>query len=467
MTRGLPEIDGYTIEEQIGAGGFSKVYRATQHSLQRSVAVKVLDTNFEDERQQRTFERECRVMGQLSNHPNIVTVYDSALTARRHPCIIMELYRSTYRDRGVLDVAEVVDVGIKVADALRVVHGAEIVHRDIKPHNLFISDLGEPALGDFGISSVATERTITGSAGFSVSYAAPEVFEEAGAGASGDIYALGATLYHLASGEVPFPHTGDPSTRLRSTIHKIISSPAPLLERADAPDSLGRLLRRCMAKSVSDRPATAEALADELRRIQADLIAAGRRPAPVVPPSPASHAQPSEADLTSGTGSVTVARSGQATRLRADIEADEDERVPALRNRKVVLAAAGALALLIAGSAGVLVATGGGGDTPGQTPTPAATPTAIPSQQPPGAPSSFAVTANEDDTYELVWESPATAGEDVRFRVSLVEDASISQDFPDSPATWETDLAGAEPCFRIAAYNDVALTQGPIACASG
>ncbi len=469
MTRGLPEVEGYTIEEQIGSGGFSKVYRATQHSLQRPVAVKILDTSFEDERQQRTFERECRVMGQLSNHPNIVTVYDSALTVRRHPCIIMELYRSTYRDRGVLDIAEVVDVGIKIADALRVVHAADIVHRDIKPHNIFISDLGDPALGDFGISSVANERTITGSAGFSVNYAAPEVFEEAGAGASGDLYALGATLYHLATGDVPFPHTGDPSTKLRSTIHKIISSPAPLLARPDAPDSLGRLLRRCMAKAVADRPESAQAVADELRRIQAELIAAGHHRHPVAPPPATAPSAPLSAnEPTSGTANVTVARPDHATRLRADLDLDQDEREPTQRNRRTVLAVAAVAALLIIVSAGMFVATGGGGDDPEPTPTRAPTATAIPSRTAPNAPQAFAVADNGDGTYELSWESEDEGDAEVQFRVSLIAEPSVTDDFQDSPGTWTKELDGAVPCFAVQAFNDVALQTSRVqACAEG
>ena len=206
--RPLPTIDGFTVEELIDTGGFSRVFRATQHGLDRPVAVKVLNSTLQDERQQRVFERECKVMGRLSNHPNIVTVYAPAFTDDMKPCIVMELYRGTFRNQGVLDVKQVVDVGAKLADALDAIHEEGIVHRDIKPHNVFVSDRGEPAIGDFGISSIDTERTVTGAAAFSVNYAPPEVFEEGGAEAPGDVYALGATLYQLATGEVPFPHTG-------------------------------------------------------------------------------------------------------------------------------------------------------------------------------------------------------------------------------------------------------------------
>ena len=208
-------------------------------------------------------------MGKLSDHQNIVTVFASASPSDRHPCIVMELCEGTYRDGERLEIVEVVDVGAKVADALQAIHDAQVVHRDIKPHNIFVTKHGEPAIGDFGISSIENERTIPGGAGFSVDYAAPEVFEQGGAGVAGDIYSLGATLYHLASGEVPFPHTGKPEEYLGGD---------------DPQASSPRHLRRCTAATLrrnstaccdgawrNDRRTgrrRAAVVADELRELQ-------------------------------------------------------------------------------------------------------------------------------------------------------------------------------------------------------
>ena len=89
-------IDGFEMGERIGSGGFSVVYRARQQSMNREVAIKVLNTGFATDAERRTFERECHALGRLSHHPNIVTVFDDAITDDGRPCIVMELYSSTY-----------------------------------------------------------------------------------------------------------------------------------------------------------------------------------------------------------------------------------------------------------------------------------------------------------------------------------------------------------------------------------
>ena len=168
--------------ERIGSGGFSVVYRARQQSMNREVAIKVLNTGFATDAERRTFERECHALGQLSHHPNIVTVFDDAITDDGRPCIVMELYSSTYRERveeiGPLPIDEVLAVGVRICGALQTAHDAGVLHRDIKPHNIFLSAYGEPALGDFGISTIDDERSHSGASGVSVAYAAPEMLED-------------------------------------------------------------------------------------------------------------------------------------------------------------------------------------------------------------------------------------------------------------------------------------------------
>ena len=156
-------IDGFEMGERIGSGGFSVVYRARQQSMNREVAIKVLNTGFATDAERRTFERECHALGRLSHHPNIVTVFDDAFTDDGRPCIVMELYSSTYRERveeiGPLPIDEVLSVGVRICGALQTAHDAGVLHRDIKPHNIFLSPYGEPALGDFGISTIDDERS--------------------------------------------------------------------------------------------------------------------------------------------------------------------------------------------------------------------------------------------------------------------------------------------------------------------
>ena len=287
-------VDGYEDLARIGSGGFSVVYRAHEVALNRNVAVKVLNAGLASDDDRRAFERECRALGQL-DHPDIVRVYRSAYTVDDRPCIIMELYDSNFREvldrSGALGAVELLDVGVRMAVALHVAHSKGVLHRDVKPHNIFRSRYGDPALGDFGISTLVGERTHSGPGGLSVAYAAPEVLEEAGPGPATDVYALAATLYHLAAGRAPFA-----STDLRQAVRKILDDPAPPLDRPDLPPGFERVLRAGLAKRPADRPATALAFAESLREVQARAghlltpIKLERAPGDVPRPSPATPA---------------------------------------------------------------------------------------------------------------------------------------------------------------------------------
>ena len=227
-------IDGFEMGERIGSGGFSVVYRARQQSMNREVAIKVLNTGFATDAERRTFERECHALGRLSHHPNIVTVFDDAITDDGRPCIVMELYSSTYRERveeiGPLPIDEVLAVGVRICGALQTAHDAGVLHRDIKPHNIFLSAYGEPALGDFGISTIDDERSHSGASGVSVAYAAPEVLEDSRASPAADVYSLAATLYQLIAGASPYA-----SPDMKTTVRRILTEDPPPLGRAGAP----------------------------------------------------------------------------------------------------------------------------------------------------------------------------------------------------------------------------------------
>jgi serine/threonine protein kinase len=259
-------VAGFEHFRPIGAGSRSTVYSATQLQMGRPVAIKVVDTALSSDVDRRAFERECRAMGVLSRHPNIVTVYSDALTFDGRACLVMELYHENYRDllstRGPLALDELLLVGVKVAGALQAAHDSGVLHRDIKPHNIFVSDFGEPALGDFGISWMDDERVAMADSGLSVAYAAPEVIEDSDTSFLSDVYSLAATLHHLAAGHPPFA-----GGTLDGIIRRIMSEEPPLLVRDDVPASLCELLRRGLSKSPEERPDSAGDFAESLRDI--------------------------------------------------------------------------------------------------------------------------------------------------------------------------------------------------------
>ncbi|MGB3734861.1 MAG: serine/threonine-protein kinase [Ilumatobacter sp.] len=263
-------VDGFEDFVRIGSGGFSSVYSARQVRMGRPVAIKVLHADLGNDADRRVFERECEAMGVLSRHPNIATVYSEATTIDGRACLVMELYHGNYRDRldasGPLPLDEFLSLGVKVAGALQAAHDMGILHRDIKPHNIFLSDFGEPALGDFGISTIEGERSITGAAALSVAYSAPEVIEDGPADFLSDVYSLAATLHHLAAGVSPFaaPH-------ISGVMNRILNDDPDPLNRPDAPVGLQDLLRRGLAKDPSDRPDSAGDLAWSLQDLQAEL----------------------------------------------------------------------------------------------------------------------------------------------------------------------------------------------------
>jgi serine/threonine protein kinase len=260
-------IEGYTDLTRIGAGGFSVVYRAHEVALHRTVAVKVLNSGLTTDSDRAMFERECRALGQL-NHPDIVRVYRSAFTTDDRPCIVMELYDGNLRDllseHGPVPAEDLLDCGVRMAVALHVAHGKQVLHRDVKPHNIFRSRYGDPALGDFGISSVIGERTHSGPAGLSLAYAAPELLEDQPVGPSTDVYALAASLHHLATGAAPFA-----APDLRRAVRKILTEEPPAVDRDDLPHGFNRALRAAMAKDPEARPSSALAFAEMLREVQA------------------------------------------------------------------------------------------------------------------------------------------------------------------------------------------------------
>lgn len=263
-------IDGYDDLVDIGGGGFSRVYRARDLKHDRTVAIKVLDTRGASDSERRAFSRELKAMGGIGDHPHTVTVLESGFNADDRPFLVMPFFEAgtfadLIKDSGQQPVAEVIDLGIKVASALETVHQIGYLHRDVKPENIFVGEFGGHALGDFGISSITDGSSGTRTVGVALTpaHAAPEVWEDEKPTPLTDIYSLGSTLYNLLAARPPF--TGDTHAAL---LRKVLSEDPPRIGRKDIPHALTQLIKKMLAKVPTDRPSSALEVANELREIQ-------------------------------------------------------------------------------------------------------------------------------------------------------------------------------------------------------
>lgn len=265
----LPEIDGVTDLVEIGRGGFGVVYLGTETSFDRQVAVKVLLPSL-DERSRRRFERERRAMGSVSGHPNIVTVYRGGLTPIGQPYLVMEYLRGgSLSDRlhtsGPLDWRDAAAIGSKLADALTVAHRAGILHRDMKPGNVFLTDSGEPKLGDFGIARLDDgQDSRTGSITASIAHAPPEIVDGERGDERSDLYSLASTMYALTIGFAPFSR--DPDQGVAALLARITNDEPPGLHLETAANEFERCLFKALSKRPDDRQATVAEFGNELRR---------------------------------------------------------------------------------------------------------------------------------------------------------------------------------------------------------
>ncbi|MFF4877555.1 protein kinase [Micromonospora sp. NPDC000668] len=266
-------VDGCTDAVEVGRGGFGLVYRAWQPAFSRWVAVKVLAADWHGPSRAR-FERELRVLGRLSDHPHIVTLHQAGRTAAGNPYLLMAYEEGgSLADRLAGDTADdwraAVAGGIAVAGALETAHRAGVLHRDVKPENILISGYGEPKLADFGQARPrsATSNGARGTVTASVLHTAPEVLRGEPASVAADVYALASTVLHWIRGAPPFSPTDGGS--LDSLLRRIAVDPVPDLRPSGVPDGVCAVLERALAKDPTQRPATAAAFAEELRREQA------------------------------------------------------------------------------------------------------------------------------------------------------------------------------------------------------
>ena len=290
MSTAAPELletgstfGAYKIEGLIGRGGMGVVYEATQLSLSRKVAVKVLSFTLADDSSFRErFRREQRVMAAFE-HPNVCPIYEAGEVDGRL-YLVMRLVRGpTLKDLIVaqeLDPGRTAQIIAQTADALDTAHEAGLIHRDIKPQNVLIDERDHAYLADFGLAVTSSEIGITQTGQFvgTIDYVSPEQIRGEPATAMADVYALGCVLYEALTGEVPYPRDSD-----AAVLYAHLSDPPPVPSRQQPSLSpaFDAIVARALAKDPHARYPTAGSLADAV------LAAAEGAPPPPVPASPA------------------------------------------------------------------------------------------------------------------------------------------------------------------------------------
>jgi hypothetical protein len=291
----------YSLREPLGSGGMAEVFLARDEVLERDVALKILKEQYADnvnfvER----FRREARSAASL-NHPRIIIVYDWGRSADGTYCMAMEYAPGgTLKDRiledGPLPPRKAAKVASQIAEGLGFAHGRGVIHRDVKPQNVLLTEAGDAKVTDFGIAQAASATTtsrsnlILGTAG----YMSPEQAKGGRVGPASDLYSLGVVLYEMLTGELPY-EAEDPVALAMKHVAEPLRSPREA--NPEVPEVLEVLTLRLLAKDPTDRYGSAMELLEDLRRVQDGLPPAftngdpaevGRAvlPAPPVPTVP-------------------------------------------------------------------------------------------------------------------------------------------------------------------------------------
>ena len=260
----------YEIIEKIGSGGMATVYKAKCHVLNRYVAIKILRDEFTtDEEFIKRFEVEAQSAASIT-HPNIVSVYDVGVDGNLY-YIVMELIKGKtlkeiiVEEKGPLPWKWSVNIAGQIASALETAHKNHIIHRDIKPHNIIITEDGVAKVTDFGIAKAVSNSTITafGTTIGSVHYFSPEHAREGYTDEKSDLYSLGVVMYEMLTGKVPF----DADTPVSVALKHMQEEPVPPIEvNPNIPSAVNDIIMKALRKDTNLRYQNATAMLLDLKR---------------------------------------------------------------------------------------------------------------------------------------------------------------------------------------------------------
>ena len=259
----------YRVTEKIGTGGMADVYKAVDETLGRTVAVKVMHARYaSDPAFASRFRQEAQAAANLQS-PNIVNMYDWGADGDTY-YIVMEYVRgsdlkSIIQEKGALPSKKVADIGAQVAAALSVAHGYDIIHRDIKPHNIMVQPDGSVKVMDFGIARAGNSTmTQTGSVLGTAHYVSPEQAQGKELTGASDLYSLGVVLYECVTGTLPF----DADTPVAVALKQVNEQPLPPSARNSQIDpGLEAIIVKAMQKKAPDRYASPDEMRKDLRRV--------------------------------------------------------------------------------------------------------------------------------------------------------------------------------------------------------
>lgn len=264
----LRALGRYVVSRQLGEGAMGRVYLAHDPELGRDVAVKVLRLEVAGAAKDAfiaRFRNEARAAARF-NHPNVVSVHDAGVDPVHGPFVVYEFIAGAnlrrLLDRGPLERPELLSVARGIAAALDALHGAQIIHRDIKPDNILIAPDGTVKITDFGIARVP-DAALTRDGQFlgTPAYAPPEAITKGEYSARGDVWSLAAVLYEAVTGVRPFP--GDDAVTVSyAVVHDPVLPPSKV--RPEVPAALDAVFERAFSKRVAERYPTAIELANHL-----------------------------------------------------------------------------------------------------------------------------------------------------------------------------------------------------------